>query len=371
MIIIRSESYVSKLIEILSVCCEFPAQSLSIIGNMRVVKAMVHKCESVHEIKAQHKEAARKIQLFSVSGRGTLRTIRFHKSGLEILPDDAHQMYLQLSRGHRFTGRMDEIERNHRVAEAVAMAAMAGYEFRPYNLPELQMETIESRVTNSSVYLSKAIKALDGHDMKKTGFTRIVGALFVPDGAYAMYNTRGTAMKWHGEGEYKMLCHFKRLVRMNTGGREVLGSILFGKDGSVALNTLLESSKGNLAFRFDRIYENVHFIPLNRDGQDMLKLMRHENWRSQILDALFPTEIRTKGQDAIECDAIADGLFILSHLDGDIARLARFRESCQSRMDCNAEVVCFPWQLEYLRKYLGQKARFRTIEMHALEAAIE
>ena len=45
-------SHVHNLLQLLSVCCEFPAKSLSILGNECAVKRTVHTFESVQDIRA-------------------------------------------------------------------------------------------------------------------------------------------------------------------------------------------------------------------------------------------------------------------------------------------------------------------------------
>jgi hypothetical protein len=60
---------------------------------------------------------------------------------------------------------------------------------------------------------------------------------------------------------------------------------------------------------------------------------------------------------------------VLSHLDGDIARLIRFRESQRCRTE-PAAVLCFPWQTGFLKACLGELAELREIEPDAVETAL-
>lgn len=71
-------------------------------------------------------------------------------------------------------------------------------------------------------YLAKDIKRVGGAEMNKTMFTRMAGAVFSPGGCYAVYNTRASAMKWSGMGEFKALHSLMEIGRMNAGFRKLI-----------------------------------------------------------------------------------------------------------------------------------------------------
>ena len=68
----------------------------------------------------------------------------------------------------------------------------------------------------------------------------------------------------------------------------------------------------------------------------------------------------------MECDACVDGTFILSHLDGDLARLLRFREVMYMRPG-RYEILCFPHQAQLLCEYLNTQVSIKTLEMSLVE----
>lgn len=120
--------------------------------------------------------------------------------------------------GHRFPGDSAHRERNHRVAETAAMLMRSGVEIRPYLLPALQTETIRQTVTDRhAFYFARDLKKLRAGEQNKTIFTRTVGALFSTESCYTVYNTRASAMKWSGLGEFKALHSLNELARMNAG----------------------------------------------------------------------------------------------------------------------------------------------------------
>ena len=59
-------------------------------------------------------------------------------------------------------------------------------------------------------------------------------------------------------------------------------------------------------------------------------------------------------------------MIVLSHLDGDLARLLRFREGLWSQSG-KFEVVCFPQQAGFVHRFLGDRAEVREIPLEAVE----
>ena len=375
MITIRSGSYVHQLLTLLSVAGEYPTSSLNILGNERVVKALVHRLESVQDVRKENETTVYSTKLLTVSGSRETRTVRLYKGALPILNElhpDALGYYLYSFHDHKFSGDEYHMWRNHRVGEALAMGMMAGIEIRGYVLPKLQMTEIRRTVPNHpSFYIARDFKKLDTAEFNKTMFTRIVGAIFYPGGVYAVYNTREAVMKWSGLGEFKAAQHLLDLSRMNAGINEVSSALLFGKSHDIVLKTLIESDRSRrLELRFDRIYPHVHFLPLDQNGVRLLRILTLPDWNEKLLSALFAPEMRPQGYGFMEYDAYWENRYIYSHLDSDIARLIRFRQALETQKNGRFEVICFPWQAGFLREYLGERVTLKQIEMASLEAAL-
>lgn len=375
MITLRPGSHVYRLMLVLSAVGEFPARSLRLLGNERSYGALVNRLGAAQQFRSEDGADLGCYKLLTVSGKGDKRTIRFSKSALPLLHTlhpSALNCYLAATGGHRFSGNMAHIQRNHRVAESLAVCLSADVEVRPYMLPTLQKQQILRIIPDAPCfYIAKQLKNLDGTEMNKTIFTRLTGALFAHGICYAVYNTRGAVMKWSGMGEFKTAQHLTELVRMNAGLPRADRALLLGECMDVALRTMEESDKSRrMELRFDRIYPHIHFIPLDRQGIRLLKILTLPDWNEQMLSAVFPSEWRADGPGVMEYDAQRDGTFILSHLDGDLARLLRLRQALGC---CEApfEVMCFPWQSAFLKKYLGKRVGLREVTMDALEAALD
>ena len=374
MITIRPGSHVYKLLQLLSTAGEIPANALQLIGNERVLSVLVHKLESVQDFRYRTRSEVYRTKLLQVSGKKGLRTIRLYKGALPILNNlhpFASEYYMKAFWNHRLPGDRQHIGRNHRVAEALALCMAAGVEIRPYALPALQKNIIRQTVPNSPrFYIARDFKKIGGDDTNKTAFTRITGALFCQGNVFAVYNTQNAIMKWSGLCEIKTVGNLLELARMNAGLDTVNAALLLGKSGEVALNTVLESDKSRKPdLRFDRIYSRIHFIPLDQNGVRLLKILILPDWNEKLLTALFEPDQRSYNKGAMEYDGIVDGRKILSYLDGDIARLIRFREA-QNYQTEPADVICFPWQTSFLKSYLNGLAGLRELNMDAVEAAL-
>lgn len=377
MIYIRQGAYVLELLELLSVAGEFPMSALSILGNQRTMRELVCKLEDKQEIEVSWSGKRYCTRLLSISGkRGLMRNIRLHKSALPLL-DELHpaavDYYLSAFRNHAFSGKRGDIERNHRVAETLAMMFSSGIEIRPYLLPRLQTEHIEPTVGDMPCfYPSRIVKKLDGDSMNKTGFTRMTGLLLKKGVGFAVYNTRNAVMKWHGDGELKAMQQCEDLARRNAGVDALCGAILFGRSGSVALDTLMETNKaGRRDCRIDHIYTAVHFVPLNDDGKSLLRLFTIPALQSRLRSVLFPLRLQVNGFVECDCDAVDGGKYILSHLDGDLARLVRFRLAAIEDKERRYEAICYPWQLEYAKPFLGERIELKLIDPARIAAALQ
>lgn len=374
MLYIRPGSQVWQLITILSFVGEYPVRSLYLLGNERVYKALVHKLTTVQIFRLPQTKLEMTTRLLTVSGKGYHKTIRLYKGALPILNwihSDVYRYYMNAFWDHRFPGNISHRDRNHRVAEAVAMCMMSGIECRPYMLPRLQNQTITMRVPDvPCYYLAKDLKKLGEAEINKTMFTRMVGVSYINRVPYVIYNTRSSAMKWSGKGEFKTLHAMADLSRVNTGLDQMPFAILFGTTERIALNTMMVSDASvRPEFRFDAIYRNIYFIPMNEYGIRQLRIMFISEWKEKLLDLLFEPNVRTYNRGLFEYDAMIDGVYVFSHLDSDLARLGRFKEAVINQRGA-FEVLGYPHQRDFLMEYLGGDVTVKIIELEAVEAEL-
>jgi hypothetical protein len=364
-------SQVWQLITLLSIVGEYPLGSRHLLGNKAVFKNLVHKLNRPQTFCNIETGDTMTCRLLSVSGDDRNRNIRLCKVALPILDwisPECQSYHLNSFRKHNFSSSVSHRERNHRIGEAVTMCMRAGIEARPFLLPELQNEAFVRVIPSEAVmYPSKDLKRLSEDEMSKTSFTRMVGALFACGTCYAMYNTRSATMKWSGKGEFKARDSLRDLSNMNAEISIVNSAILIGQSGTVALNTILESDKSQKQeFRFDSVYDHIYFIPLNEDGIRQLRILTVPDWKEKILNMLFDPEERSYNRGRFEYDAIVDDVYIYSYLDADIARLMRLHETL-SALKRDVVVLCFAYQVSFLREYFGPMVELKVIDFDTVE----
>lgn len=71
----------------------------------------------------------------------------------------------------------------------------------------------------------------------------------------------------------------------------------------------------------------------------------------------------------MDYDAQNGKTLILSHLDGDIARLVRVRQALE-HSNTSYEILCYPWQSQFVDRYIGGRAQLREIDLESLEVAL-
>ena len=111
---------------------------------------------------------------------------------------------------------------------------------------------------------------------------------------------------------------------------------------------LWEDSKSSDAY-YDRNYPERH-------------------WRDHLLELLFDEDQIAKHTN-FEYDAKINGTHILSYLDSDLCRLNRFREALISLGNTTEkyEVLCFEWQYDFVKKFLGDLAKVTVISFDAVD----
>ena len=372
MIEIREGSLITKLLYILCITGEFPMCSISLLGTYQSHKRLISKATEQSEYYNPKTKERYTTRLLTVVGKGNKKTLRMLSGVQPILRWlDLSELYDSLHGEYRFTGKIAERERRHRVAEGYAMAYLAGLEINPIEIPKLQQETIKNLfLDRQCFYGSKPLKEVSKLELKKNIYTRIIGAVFANKNVYPVYNTRNEVMKWNGKGERKTLMNLEEIARMNAEIYKINRAILFGKNNQIALKTLENTGKSKrLEFCFDDIYPHLYFIPLNENGVRQLRILLLEDWREELLSILFTDDVRSFDKGSFEYDAKLKQKFILEFFDGDLTRLQRVRFALQN-IKVEYEVLCFPFQVDIVKEYLGDLVKIKTVGLEVIENAL-
>lgn len=373
MISIRPGSHTHKLISLLAIVGEFPMRSVGILGSVRSWKALISNLAKPQIFSFPDSDDGMQCRLLTITGKGKLKSIRLYRGAMPVLERVSPELYWYYAEHflkNNFSGDEEHVERNHRVAEAVAMCLVSGIEILPHRLPVLRADQFQKlSFEKACFYVGKDLKKLD-IEMKKTMYARMVGALFCPSDVYPVYNSRNALMKWNGKGEFKALISIQDICNVNTAYPQIRSAVLMGMDYPIALRTLEEAKRtAKLDLRFDGIYRHIHFVPMTPLGKRLLQLMTLPNWKEKLLELLFDPEDRAYDRGHFEYDALVDGKYVYSFLDSDISRLSRFRIGMRDERD-SCQVLCYPEQVSLLRSYLGDKVELRTIRIEQVEEAI-
>lgn len=368
MFVITPSSQVNKLITILSVVGEFPFSAIGLLGNRNYIYNQIYKHIHVDDYSFSESDEIIRCQLFQLSGRTELKTIRFHKSGLQVLKHlnaAAYQSYMESFNQHFFRSDDEHIIRNHRIAESAVMCLNAGIEVRPHLAPQLTKQHHQViPFTEPVFYLSKQLKKTDPDGFNKTKYARIVGALFYQTGCYAVYNLRDALMKWKPESELKVRLDLVDICTMNTSIQDVTSCIMLGSSYQTGLRVLREwkDSKDSRKL-FTNVYNHIHFIPIDDFGVKLLRIVTLKDWNERLLRLFFRHTERTYGYGDFPYDADVNGTCVLSFLDSDFARLYLFRDNIGNYPDRKWAVLCFQHQAKFLKEYLGQNARLNIVDI--------
>lgn len=376
MIHFKPGSHAYNIIELLSVTGEYPLSSLEILGSRQTYENTIRRMLITQKIVDGKEDITCK--LLTVSGQNGRRKIRLTKEALPILKwlGSENYYYENYMRSHRSSNSEHTI-RSARFAESVAMCQAAGYEFRPHKLPQLQVEECKRIVGSAPVfYPAKLIKTFDNSDVKKTGFTRMTGALLAHKRAYVVYNTRNELMKgFEGGGEIKAKINVASIAAHNADG-DILNdypAIIFGTTNEIAV--IMLKTYDELYDRRKRVrkrgttYYNVHFFTLDANGVRQLRQMKYPDWEERILTALFDKEELSYGRGFLGYDAYADGIYWFSFLNGDICGLRHFRGRAVENPK-QWGVICFSHQLDLIWEYVGKKINVGTVTLDDIEKVL-
>lgn len=369
MIFLRQGSHAHLLFSILSVIGEYPYRSLRLLGNEKTMQRLVRKLADGNTIRNPSTGESLTAVFIQLLGSHSLRTVRLTKDAYPILKWlDAESDFEEAFPGSKLANDSAHRERNHRIAEVVAMCAAAGIEFRPHMLPELQYtRRVMNDVDASAFYLSRAVKGAGIEEISKTSFTRIVGALLLGGVGYAVYNTRNAEMRWAGLGEQKALYRIQDVLTMNFPLPQLDSAVIFGDSAKTAMNVILNAQQSAITkVQMGSIYWHIHFVPNDAYGKRFLRIMAVPDWKELLLEMSFPEETRVYDRGHFEYDAFANGMYQLSFLDCDVARLCRFRDAAQTYSGV-FRVLCYTHQEQFLREFLGRDIRIKAIPMEEVE----
>lgn len=373
MIHFKPGSQAYNIIALLSVTGEFPLASIGILGSRQTYENTVRRMLTPQRIADVEGDITCK--LLNVSGMNGRRKIRLTKDALPLLElMGAKEYYCENFMKSNPSSNSKHATRSARFAESVAMFLAAGYEFRPYKLPTLQRNERKLIVGREPLfYPAKIIKTFDNSDVKKTGFTRMTGALLARNRAYVVYNTQDEIMKgFDNGGEIKADITVSQIAAFNAGGNSFSHNpaIMFGTSDEIVATMLKTYDKLYEKYKSVRkrgtTYENVHFFTLDANGVRQLRLMKYPDLEQEIIEGTFKEEELIHGYIY---KAYRNGIYWFSFLSTDIALLQRYRRVVKEAPE-QYGVICFEHQRDLIRECFGEKVKVGTITLDAVEQGL-
>lgn len=360
-----------NLLCILSIVGEFPLSSADILGSTITYRKLFYNLSKMQTFVNAETGERLVLSLLNYSGRGQSKKVRLCKGAIHILQwINMQKFYEQYYPSNRLSGGELNRLRASRATDALAVMMRAGIEILPCEMPVLREENRYNTFINKACfYTSKQLKKSLSKGENKIEFSRIVGVLFAGGKLYPVYNTQNSAMRWNGMGELKTKPIFTNLGRINTDEYKTDSVILLGRSEKVALQTLfMHGQKSNKTYRFDNIYSNVHYVPLDENGIRLLRLFTIEDFHERVLSWLFSPSMRSVG--VFDCDACIDGKYILSYLDSNLSRLTRFYEASK-RSDEKFEVICYPFQAAFVKELFHGNINIKEIPFETVENKVK
>jgi len=368
MITIRPGSHVHPLLSILPFVGEYPMSALRLLGSVRSYKDLIHKLTQVQKFRFPDSDERFTCRLLNVCGRGSRKTLRFHKSALPMLKrwdEDMYRLYMAEYDNNTFSGNARHVNRNHLLAETAVMCLNAGIEASPLYTPELMEETSKNlKHAEPNFYFAREVKRVYENELNKIRYTRLAGMITFWNGVYVVYNLRDEMPKWIADGETKILWHMESMfepLRQHYHPFQK-AALMFGADYNIALD-LLQKIKENKKQDngFFRTYNQILFVPMDDFGVRLLRILTLDNWRKKLLDTLFEPEQYTTSWGFLQFDLLVDGIDTCCFLNGDIRNLFNFRDTILMRKEgllrhglvVGHKVICYQEQLAMVKGSFG------------------
>lgn len=266
--------------------------------------------------------------------------------------------------------------RLHRMAEVLTPMANAGVNYLPWEKPPILRErrvyppdTLPCPV----YYTSKEVKEM-GQQARMITSSRFTGILFTDGGLFLAYNARDGSMLWEGKAEIRLKnLIFTELCQYRLRERYVhtpVSSLVFGS-GMDAMPTIMRERKEGRRnyFVLDSSFEHFYFLPNDRRGEDLLRLLWDGALREE-LNELLSEDLRPADPDCpIENDAMeTGGAPVLFAYLCDMPRIQRFVTGLELH-ERGGTLICFDFQKEAMRQVCGSRVSIQGINYQRFKEA--
>ena len=360
----RKDTQAYRLLELVAVCGEFPAE-------------LIYRLTGSKSYKETVTWLLKKEKLLRLYYRDKLRGYRLGKRAKAVLLSDNPERFAFYLTGNvdtnlpksEFTRRI----RLHRIAEVYVAMQNAGVAvFRDEKTHVFAPDaSYAGGLERTAFYSSREVKELGIEAVKIKG-SRMAGVLLAPDNAFLTYNSGPYMAKWDYRAEQRARALMQIVL---CGGRAGLGyapdricGLLFG-NGMEPFYQIISSadSSARCFFLLDGNYEHFYYLTNDHKGEVMLKLLCDTDRRGELDRILSQGFHAGEPYGIIENDAVdKNGAPVLFGYLPDIPRIHRFCNALQIQ-ERQGTLICFDFQREVLERCYGSLVAFETISFEKFE----
>ena len=317
------------------------------------------------------------LRSFSRDGLLGLRlTASCKKLFLEEWPDALSPFLTGVSETNRPKCEAARRARLHRMAEVLTLMANANVVFTPWEKPSF-FRTRHNLPPNTLplpvYYTCKEVKEI-GAPAKKFTSSRFTGILFTDGGIYIVYNTRNGEVVWEARSEERLRATVfaevsQNLLRADYVNAEI-NCIIFGRD-MAAMPVLMAAKDGckRNYFVLDSSYPHFYFLPDDRKGEDMLRLLYDNTLRIRFNSVLQEGLQPSTADFLTENDAIDEnGDPVLFAYLCDMPRIQRFCNGLNIH-GRTGTMICFDFQESAMRQVCGNRVAIQTVNFQRFKEA--
>lgn len=187
---------------------------------------------------------------------------------------------------------------------------------------------------------------------KEVSGSRACGIL-VGDGAFVVYNTMDSLMKWMPKIERNLRSRMEMRFR-RFGEVRLYGAVMMGRDMDMLVRILGSDGglKGNL-YQVDETYEGIYFIPLIKEAAVQVRLLCSREGREKLRKFLCGALAQVRESPfGLEAGTDENGRKVYFCYLLELGQLRRIRAQGAAR---GGRVFCFTYQAETVKEVLGER----------------
>ena len=186
--------------------------------------------------------------------------------------------------------------------------------------------------------------------------SRMNGVYITAAGRYfTVYVLGKHSIVWTRTGESNMRRHIGNVMEMKGLKKNGLEGAVFLYSGDKVLNQVFfqkfNPSRQKNLLTLDMTYERTYFIPQDKRGIALMRIMSRPGWRDEVLGAVLPDEMIKAGGAESDGFDVNTRTYYDVFLAPDLTALKLFyRRAEMHREDMNYTVICFDFQEPEIRQ---------------------